>query len=282
MKKIFSTPFVIVLQLVVVCAAVNAQKLDLKWKTDTLIRVPESVLYDAGKNILYVACIDGKPDEKDGKGYIAKVSTAGKIETLEWATGLDAPKGMGLYKNNLYVTDITRICVIDVTTGKVTAKIEIDGAQFLNDITIDKNGTVYASDSRGNKIYTLKNNKPDLYFETPEFKGVNGLLSIGEGLYVVDFGTGINYKLSADKKLTKFSETSQGADGIVSLGNDEYLVSSWHGEVHYVNSKGQSQKLLDTKDQKISAADLGYDPKTKTVYVPNFFSNTVTAYNVSK
>jgi sugar lactone lactonase YvrE len=281
MKKILSTPLIIVFLVTVASATLTAQKLDLKWKTDTLIRVPESVLYDAAKNILYVACIDGKPDEKDGKGYIAKVSTAGKIETLEWVTGLDAPKGMGLFKNNLYVADITRICVIDIVTGKITAKIEIDGAQFLNDITVDKNGTVYASDSRKNKIYTLKNNKAELYFESPEFKGINGLLAISDGLYVVDFGTGINYKLSADKKLTKFSETSQGADGIVSIGNDEYLVSSWHGEVHYVNAKG-SQKLLDTKDQKISAADLGYDPKTKTVYVPNFYMNTVTAYSVVK
>lgn len=273
----------VALALVFIAACpVAAQKLDLKWKTDTLLRVPESVLFDAGKNILYVSCIDGKPDEKDGKGYIAKVSTSGKIETLQWATGLDAPKGMGLYKNNLYVTDITRIVVIDITSGKITNKIEVDGAQFLNDITVDKNGNVYASDSRINKIYTLKNNKAELYFETAEFKGVNGLLAIAGGLYVVDFGSGINYKLSADKKLTKFSETSQGADGIVPVGNDEYMISSWHGEVYFVNAKGVSQKLLDTKDQKISAADIEYDGKTKTLYVPNFFANTVTAYTFAK
>jgi sugar lactone lactonase YvrE len=260
----------------------SAQKLELKWKTDTLLRVPESVLFDAAKNILYVSCIDGKSDEKDGKGYIAKVSTSGKIEKAEWVTGLDAPKGLGLFNNSLYVTDLTRIVVIDVNTGKITAKIEVEGAVFLNDITIDKKGTVYASDSRAGKIYTLKNNKPELYFESAEFKGVNGLLSIADGLYVVDFGTGVNYKLSADKKLTKFAETSQGADGIVLTGKDEYLISSWHGEIYFVNAQGQSQKVIDTKDQKIHAADIEFDAKTKTVYVPTFFANSVMAYTLTK
>lgn len=261
----------------------TAQKLTLKWKTDTLLRVPESVLFDAGKNVLYVACIDGKPDAKDGKGSIAKVSPNGKIEKLNWVTGLDAPKGMGVFKNNLYVSDISRVDVIDITTGKVTDKIEIEGAEFLNDITVDKKGDVYVSDSKINKIFVLKNKKPELYYENPEFKGTNGLLALADGsLYILDFGNGFNYKLSADKKLTKFSETSTGADGVVLAGKDEYLVSNWNGEVYYVGSDGKSQKLLDTKDQKISAADIEYDMKSKTLFVPTFFSNSVMGYSFSK
>lgn len=262
---------------------VSAQKLELKWKTDTLLRVPESVLLDATKNVLYVSCIDGKPDQKDGKGYISKVLPTGKIEKLEWVTGLDAPKGMGLYKNNLYVTDITRVDVIDITTGKVTQKIEIDGAQFLNDITVDVKGNVFVSDSKMGRIYVLKNNKAELYFESADFKGINGLLSLSQdSLYVLDFGSGANYKLSADKKLTKFSQTNQGADGVVRVDKNTYLISSWPGEVYYVNEKGESQKLLDTKDQKISAADIEYDSKSKTLYVPTFYANSVMAYSLVK
>ena len=283
MKRNLITVITIALLCVVFSPAVVAQKLTLKWKTDTLLRVPESVLFDASRKVLYVSCIDGKSDAKDGVGSIAKVSPDGKIEKLNWVTGLDAPKGLGLFKNNLYVSDVTRVDIIDVTTGKVTDKIEIDGAQFLNDITVDKKGDVYVSDSKASKIYVLKNKKFELYYENPEFKGTNGLLALPDGgVYILDFGNGFNYKLSADKKLTKFAVTAEGADGVVLVGKDEYLVSKWHGEVYYVGADGKSQKVLDTKDQKISAADIEYDMKSKTLYVPTFFSNSVMAYTFSK
>ena len=257
----------------------SAQTLTLKWKTDTLLRIPESVLADAQRNVLYVSCIDGKPDGKDGKGSIAKVSPDGKILSINWVDGLDAPKGMGMYKNNLYVADLTRVVIIDVTTGKITSSIEVEGSKFLNDITVDSKGNVYISDSSTGKIHILKDNKADVYFSSTELKGTNGLLALKDGLYVVDFQNGINYKLSADKKLVKFGETANGADGIVPVGKDEYIVSSWGGEIYFVDATGKATKMLDTKEQKISAADIWYDEKSKTVYVPTFFANSVMAYS---
>jgi hypothetical protein len=41
-------------------------------------------------------------------------------------------------------------------------------------------------------------------------------------------------------------------------------------------------KLLDTTEQKISSADIDYDSKTKTLYVPTFFTNRVMAYSLEK
>ena len=260
----------------------SAQTLTLKWKTDTLLRIPESVLADAQRNVLYVSCIDGKPDGKDGKGSIAKVSPDGKILSINWVDGLDAPKGMGMYKNNLYVADLTRVVIIDVTTGKITSSIEVEGSKFLNDITVDSKGNVYISDSSTGKIHILKDNKADVYFSSTELKGTNGLLALKDGLYVVDFQNGINYKLSADKKLVKFGETANGADGIVPVGKDEYIVSSWGGEIYFVDATGKATKMLDTKEQKISSADIWYDDKSKTVYVPTFFANSVMAYSFAR
>ncbi len=99
----------------------QAQKLTLKWKKLTRCCVClESVLFDSERKTLYVANIGGKPDAKDGLGFISKVGLDGKIENLKWVTGLDAPKGMGLYKNKLYVADVSRIVVIDIAAGKIT------------------------------------------------------------------------------------------------------------------------------------------------------------------
>lgn len=263
-------------------ATAFGQSLQLKWSSDTVLRIPESVLFDSKANVLYVSNIDGKSNEKDGKGFISKMSPDGKIITLEWATGLNAPKGMGLNKGSLYVADLTGVAVFDVATGKQTGRVEIEGAQFLNDITIDSKGNVYVSDSATGRIHKLNDNKAELYFESPEFKRVNGLLALKDGLYVADAGTGKNYKLSADKKLTPYTETAQGADGIVLVGKDEYIVSSWGGEVYFVDANRKSQKLLDTKEQKLNSADIDFDSKTKTVFIPTFNGNSVMAYEFRK
>jgi DNA-binding beta-propeller fold protein YncE len=273
---------IILLLFVSLVAQAFAQRLELKWKTDTLLRVPESVYFDSKANLLYVSNIDGKSTEKDGKGFISKVSADGKIIELQWASGLDAPKGMGIYKNNLFVADLTRVAIIDLTTGKLIKSIEIEGSQFLNDITIDSKGNVYVSDSAMGKIHKISDGVAELYFHNPDFKRVNGLLAEKDGLYVADAGTGINYKLTSDKKLTKYTETAQGADGIVPVGKNEYIVSSWGGEVYFVDANAKSQKLLDTKEQKLNSADIDYDAKTKTVFVPTFFGNCVMAYEFRK
>lgn len=270
----------ITIALLLGCAQAYAQSLTLKWKTPPKLPVSESVLYDAKGNVLYVACIDGKPDEKDGKGTVAKVGTDGKIIATDWSTGLDAPKGMGIHGGNLYVADIDQVRVISLASGKITKSIPLEGSKFLNDITIDKKGNVYVSDTQNGRIYVLQGDKPSVYFESPDIGGVNGLLAINNGMFVVSFATGNSFKLNADKKLTSFAKVVEGADGIVEVGNDEYLVSSWHGEVYFVNASGAT-KLLDTKPS-VNAADIGYDPKTKTVFVPTFFANGVDAYTFAK
>jgi hypothetical protein len=69
----------------VILSAITAQgqTLTSKWKTEAKLPVPESVAFDPKTNTLYVACIDGDPAKKDGKGEIAKVGTDGKIIAAE-------------------------------------------------------------------------------------------------------------------------------------------------------------------------------------------------------
>ena len=111
------------------------------WETDTILKVPESVIYDAENKILYVSNIDGTDGwAKDGKGSIAKVGLDGKVIAVEWVTGLNAPKGLGIYKGKLYAADIDEVVVIDIQKGAIEKKIPIEGAKGLNDISIGSNG----------------------------------------------------------------------------------------------------------------------------------------------
>ena len=247
------------------------------WQTDTLLKVPESVLFDAGTGLLYVSNIDGQPWEKDGKGSIGKVGLDGKIINVDWVTGLNAPKGMGLYKNTLYAADVDNVVVIDIAKGTIIKRIPVEGAEGLNDISVDNNGKVYVTDSKAGKIYFLDQEKFVLF--AGDYKGLNGVLAVGTDVYAV--AAGAFWKIDAEKKAVKLAEGMEPAtDGIEQVANNEFLVSVWNGVIYYVKADGKTQLLLDTREQKSNTADIGYDPKTRTVYVPTFFKNSVVAYTL--
>ena len=70
-------------------AQAQTHKLTQLWETEATLKVPESVLFDAGRKVLYVSNIDGEPWAADGKGSIAKVGLDGKVIAAEWVSGLD-------------------------------------------------------------------------------------------------------------------------------------------------------------------------------------------------
>lgn len=246
------------------------------WETEASLPVPESVLYNKSEKLLYVAQIDGKPAEKDGKGGIAKVGIDGKIISQDWVQGLNAPKGMGQKGNKLYVADVTEVVEIDTKTGKILNRYEVEGSKFLNDLTIDAKGNVYVSDSDTKKVHLISNGKVSTYFE--ELTRPNGLLAVGTDLIIAD--NGALKRLSKDKKITVIAEgMDKSTDGIEQVKPGEFIVSSWAGLVYYVTDKG-AEKLLDTSADKINAADIGYDAVNKIVYVPTFMKNSVVAYQL--
>jgi hypothetical protein len=90
---------------------------------------------------------------KAGNGFISKVSLAdGKLIELEWAKGLDAPKGLALGGDKLYTADIDNLAEIDTKSGKVLARYVAPGAAFLNDVTVDGQGNVYILERGGNAL----------------------------------------------------------------------------------------------------------------------------------
>jgi len=248
------------------------------WETDTVLKVPESVLFDADNKILYVSNIDGTDGwAKDGKGSVAKVGMDGKIIAVEWVTGLNAPKGLGMYKGKLYAADIDEIVVIDIKKGAIDKKVPIEGAKGLNDISIGSDGAIFVSDSKNNVIYKVENDKSSVYVQN--LKGANGVLKRGNDFFIVDAGGA--YKVNDDKTLMKISDGMEGGtDGIENVSGNDFLVSCWQGALWYVHAEGTKELLFDGKAQKTNTADIGFDPKTKIVYVPTFFRNSVIAFQV--
>ncbi len=251
-------------------------KLVKLWETTATLKVPESVLFDKGNQVLYVSNIDGTPDGKDGKGSIGKIGLDGKVIEVDWVSGLNAPKGMALVKNILWVADVDEVVAIDVKKGSIVKKIKVEGAKFLNDAAADNKGVVYVSDSHTKKVHKIENDKSSVVLE--DLQGPNGVLVHNKSLYVLDNG-GL-YKQSGNE-LVKLADGMEGhTDGLEHVQNNEFLVSCWMGVIYYVKSDGSKEKLLDTREQKIHSADIGYDAKKRIVYVPTFFGNSVVAYEL--
>jgi hypothetical protein len=277
MKKSFALPGLLLL-LSGALPALAQHKLEQLWLTPDL-PTPESVLYvaDSKEPYLFVALIDGEGDGVDGKGGIAKLATDGSVVDKNWLTGLNAPKGMAIFKNRLYVADITELVVIDIKKQSVIKKIPIADSVFLNDVTVNSSGVVFVSDTRTNKVHRIENDKPSLYLEN--IASANGLKVYGSNLIV---GAGKELLLvGADKKpLILAKGFAQGIDGIEMTSRGEFIVSCWPGLVYYVYSNGKIELLIDSQAEKINTADIGFDPNTRQVFIPNFFKNSVTAYQL--
>jgi sugar lactone lactonase YvrE len=254
------------------------QTLEKIWETDSVLKVPESVILDAKNQRLYVSNIDGKNAwEKDGKGSVALLTLSGRVFNPVWVTGLHAPKGMSMFQDFLIVADVDSVVIIDVTRGQVIKKIFVEGAKALNDLVCDKRGNMYVTDSKENKVFFIDavKLKPELYLEG--LTGVNGVTLFEKTLYIVDAGT--LYRIGKDKEKIKIADGMEGrTDGVEAIDENTFIVSCWEGAIWWVKSNGEKKLLWDAKKEGYNTADIGIDKKTQTLYVPTFWRNTVRAF----
>jgi len=254
----------------------RSDKLVKKWETTTELLVPESVCFDPAGNVLYVANINGKPTDKDGNGFISKLSTDGKILELKWVTGLNAPKGMGIYKGKLFVTDINRVAEIDIKSVKILRYYDFPEARFLNDIAVDQNGTVYISDMMGTSIYRIYDGKSEKWLDDKFITAPNGLF-IDENQLMIGCNKIIRAGIT-DKKITTWLTNTGAIDGLKGTGDGRYLFSDWTGNVYLIGTDEKIEKILDTSSAGINAADIEFIPSMKLLLVPTFNDNRVMAY----
>lgn len=251
------------------------------------LETPESALPADG--VIYVSNVAGTPTEKDGNGYISKVSKEGKILVEKWATGLDAPKGLAISGGKLYASDIDKIVEIDLANGKVLARHEAAGAKFLNDVAADGAGNVYVSDMATNTIWRLSGGKLDAWLVSDALLNPNGLLVQGDKLIVAAWGPMDDMDTIAGR-LLKVTIADKGIkplgsgkaighlDGIEPLDAETYLVSDWvSGKVYKINRTGDATEILSLGP---GAADLGYDAGSNIAYIPLMKEGKLRAYTI--
>jgi sugar lactone lactonase YvrE len=256
-----------------------ADNLSREWETHKDFKVPESVYYDNNRDVIYVANINGKSAAKDSNGFISRLSFDGNILDLHWIEGLDAPKGMDVYNNTLYVSDIDKVVAINILDEKIVKTFQTDSGKFLNDIVIDDSGRVFISDTRGNAVYMISGDEIIKWKYSPGLMYPNGLCIEGKNLLVgcKDKIVGIDLQTKGLKTLA----TGTGSiDGLETDGKGHYIISDWKGSIHRVSPDNGKELLLNTTPAKINAADIDFAAERKLLLVPTFHDNRIMAYTL--
>ncbi len=256
-----------------------SSKIEALWKTSSEFKTPESVYYCKKQKAIFVSNINGNPIEKDNNGFISKLSPDGNIIKLEWVKGLHAPKGMGVYKERLFVTDIDRIAEIDIQSGKLIRFYNVPNAKFLNDIVIDRTGSIYISDMQTNVIYKLFNGVVKVWISSENLNNPNGLCIMNEFLLIGTKDKIVKANL-INKVQTDYILNTGRIDGLICFENSKLIYSDWSGNLYLAGLGEETEKLLDTTPLKINAADFGFDYEKKIIFVPTFYDNRVMSYRL--
>jgi hypothetical protein len=258
----------------------------------TGLKTPESALPDPSGTFAYVSNIDGDPTGKDGNGFISRISLKdGKIEVLKWATGLDAPKGLALAGNRLYVSDIDQLVEIDADNGKIIKRYDAPGAKFLNDVAAGPEGKVYVSDMVANKIWRLADGKLQPWLDSAKLRSPNGIivqdgnLIVGAwGVMADGFATKVPGNLLtvslADKQVKDLGDGSPvgNLDGVEPYDATHYLATDWMaGGLYLIDSAGKAEQLLDLKQ---GSADIGWVPQKHILLIPMMKDDKLVAYQL--
>jgi sugar lactone lactonase YvrE len=249
-------------------------------------KTPESVLYDSVMDVYVVSNINGAPTAKDDNGFLSRVAPDGRVIELRWVDGaadsvtLNAPKGMGIKGDTLFVADIDEVRLFDRTTGRALGSRPVRGATFLNDITVGPDGTVYVSDTGLKPDFSSSGTDAVYRFDARgnavalargrTLGSPNGLFAYERGVVVVTFGSGEAYVLDSLGRRTDIQKPPHGQlDGVFMGAGGNLYASSW------ADSSVVSLRAGDTEWRPIirgmvSPADIGLDTRRNRILIPLF------------
>jgi sugar lactone lactonase YvrE len=268
----------------------SAAEPTLAWQTEGL-QQPESVVFDAEREVFYVSNVAGEPMDRNGEGHISRVGPEGELLEAAWVSGLDAPKGLALHDGVLYVADIDRLIAIDVEEGAIAETYEAQGAQFLNDVTADDQGRVYVSDMMANAIWRLDGDQFELWVEDEALEQPNGLLAeedrivVGSwGVMTDGFATQIPGHLkTVDLESGEVASLGDGTpvgnlDGVEPDGQGGYLVTDWMaGALLRIDPEGKFEQLLDLNQ---GSADHTWLEDQRLAVIPMMSDGQLLAYRI--
>ena len=247
---------------------------------------PVRALHDAGRDRYLVSNVSGETTAADNDGFISLLSPDGSVIDLKWIAGgkgdvtLNAPKGLALGADVLYVADIDTVRRFDAETGAPLGEVVIPGATFLNGLSATAGGQVYVTDSgpprgtldaRGTEaIYVVENASYRAITPGPLGRPTS-VVATDDGAIVASFGAPEIRELDARGKIRSVSRAPAGGlAGVLRIGDWVY-VTSWQASAIYEGQLGRPFTLA--RGELAAPTDLALDATRNRLLVPSFTEN---------
>lgn len=247
-------------------------------------RFAESCVYDPVRNLIVVMNAGVPQNMQKNDGYVSLLNPDGSVHTTKWIGAsrkgltLNHPLGTAIHSGTLYTADIDVVRTFDLASGKPGRAYPVKGATFLNGIAVNKDGTIFVSNSKPeSRVYKITaDGDVSLFVDGKPLDIPNGVAIDQDGNVVV-VNVGNNDVMTFDPANGKLLRTEHAAEG----GNDGLVILP--DGTKYVSSVrfGSVSKIRPGKPAKViasgipSAASMGYDSKQKQLIIPMNNNNAV-------
>ena len=265
---------------------------------------PESVRYDPELDVYYISNMTGYGSAKDGNGYLIRTPADDFSKSVILAEGgrngavLDAPKGIAVHGDTVWVADIDKLRGFHRKTGAPLATIDLapEGAVLLNDIVIGGDGRIYITDTGilmtdkgvfhpgGDKIFSIGPDGVTVVAKGNELGRPNGITwDAKNGRLLVasfdPFHSQVYAIKPPDSKRTILADGKGKFDGLEILPDGRAIVASWQDSAVLAVGNGKLAKITTEVWQP---ADIGVDTRRNRIAIPSTIMDRVELWQLPR
>lgn len=252
---------------------------------------PESATYDPDQDVFFVSNMTGYGSAVDGNGYIARMSAGNPDSVQVFIEGgrngatLDAPKGMAVQGDTLWVADISVLRGFDRHSGAPVGTIDLKpfGVVQANDVALGPDGTIRVTDTgivmgkdgvvyqAADKIFVVGPGRAvRVAASGTQLRRPNGVTwdSVGKRWIVVSFDPFVGEVATFPADMSSRTVIRRGTgqlDGVAVLPNGTILFSSWADSSIHALSGGRDVQIV--REVPVPA-DIGIDTRRLHLAIP--------------
>ena len=243
---------------------------EIAWVAEGGFCEPETVLPLPDDTLLVSNVCDFRTD---GNGFLTLRDKDGSAIDWRVVQGLDAPLGMALIGERLYVVDNNRVKIFAWPDYRLLEIIAVETA-VANDIAVAADGRFWVTDTaRGQVIEHSPQGVLTVFLEDVGFEGANGIALNGRRLFIGGERLWCG-DLESGAVTTVGPEWLRDIDGIELEANNTLQVTPVAGPLVRLRADGGIDVL---GGEGVSSANHGYAPRLGLALIPTGFDNTVIA-----